>query len=134
MTIVLDASVVAPWILPDEKNALSDDAQRRMVEGGALVPELWWFEIGNLLISSERRNRLAKEKSDLFVDQLGNCDIQVDHYRHIADVMLLARRHSLTFYDAAYLEIAMRRTIPLATLDRELASAAKSAGVAVLSA
>lgn len=134
MPLVLDASVVAPWVLLDESHPVSDASYDRMRQEGALVPQLWHYELCNLLISNERRQRLTEERSQLFLKQLEVFNIQVDHDARVSNVMSLSRRYNLTFYDATYLEIAVRLKLPLATLDHALAAAAKQAKVELLAA
>jgi predicted nucleic acid-binding protein len=134
MALVLDVSVVAPWVLLDESHPISEMAYDRIAQDGGWVPELWHYELGNLLVSNERRQRLTEERSLRFLGELEAFEIQVDRYSHASEVLALSRRYHLTFYDAAYLELALRLQLPLATLDRELAAVAKKAKVEVLAA
>ena len=90
----------------------------------AVVPVLWWYEIRNVLIVNERRGRVAPSDAETLLAELALLDVEIDPIRNEAPVVALARKHRLTFYDAAYLEIAVRSGIALATLDTELVRAA----------
>jgi predicted nucleic acid-binding protein len=126
MPFVIDASVAASWLLPDEGHPSATAAYNRLRSDYAVVPSLWWFEIRNIFVMSERRGRLAAEKSDKALALLGSLPIQQDSAPDAAAVLRLARQHRLTVYDAAYLELAQREDVALATLDAELARAASN--------
>lgn len=99
---------------------------------GALVPGIWRYELTNALLANERRGRLgAKEVAETLVD-LRNLRIAVDNDATDEAVLTLARRHMLSAYDAAYLEVAKRRELPLASLDRRLRLGASAEGVALV--
>jgi predicted nucleic acid-binding protein len=98
----------------------------------ALVPALWWFEVRNVLIVGERRRRITEADTATFLETLAGMAIVTDHSVGEARILRLARHHGLTVYDAAYLELASRRSSPLATLDTDLAAAAKAQAVALL--
>jgi predicted nucleic acid-binding protein len=98
----------------------------------ALAPALWWFELRNGLVVNERRGRITEQKSAEFLADLSGLGITIDRSPNEGRLMSLARRHRLTVYDAAYLELALREGLPLATLDALLAEAARQEGVAVL--
>jgi predicted nucleic acid-binding protein len=134
MPFVLDASVTACWAFEDENDTLADVALDRLNKDEAFVPALWRFEIRNTLIVGERRGRKSEADSNLFLTRLARLPISFDGSPQDNDVMTLARRHRLTVYDAAYLELARRRGEPLATLDRRLAAAASAEGVALVAA
>lgn len=134
MSFVLDASVTACWAFEDEHEILAEIALEHLNADDAFVPALWWFEIRNTLIVNERRGRKAEAQTTLFLLRLARFPIKVDRSPHEADVLALARRHRLTVYDAAYLELARRRREPLATLDRKLAAAASAESVPLLGA
>jgi predicted nucleic acid-binding protein len=96
------------------------------------VPALWWFEVRNVLVISERRKRLTSDGTLEFLKFLGGFPIWID-YEPDEDVIFgFARRYQLSFYDAAYLEVAHRKKLPLATLDKALRTAAEAAGVPLL--
>jgi predicted nucleic acid-binding protein len=129
---VLDASVAGPWILADESSPAAARIADLLVTDRAFVPPIWWYEVRNLLVVSERRGRLAWDDSAAFLTLVADFDIAIDPAVERDETVLLARRHRLTVYDAAYLELALRRQLPLATLDTALAAAARSAGVPLL--
>ncbi len=134
MPFVLDASVTACWAFEDEGDVRAEKALELLNEDEAFAPSLWWFEIRNTLIVNERRGRKTVAQSASFLAQLARFPIQIDRSPHEADVLTLARRHRLTVYDAAYLELARRRREPLATLDRKLADAASAESVPLIGA
>jgi predicted nucleic acid-binding protein len=131
MPFVLDASVAGPWVLADEPSEAATRIAHRLLTENALVPTLWWYEVRNLLVVCERRGRLNRSDSDLFLSRLMNYPIEVDAEVNWDDVMRLARKHRLTVYDASYLELAIRCRAPLATLDGALQAAAANEGVAL---
>ena len=98
----------------------------------AFVPMLWWFEVRNALVLSERRGRIAEPQTARFLREISRLAIMVDRTPDESGVLTLARRHRLTVYDAAYLELALREAAPLATLDAQLAAAARSEAVTVI--
>jgi predicted nucleic acid-binding protein len=132
MPFVVDASVAACWLLPDETDHRADAAFARFPNDSALVPSLWWFEMRNILLSSERRGRLNPSTTVQFLSLLNNMPIQIDRNPDETAMMTLARRHKLTAYDASYLELAAREGLPLATLDSALMRAAKAESVEVI--
>lgn len=132
MPFVVDASIVGCWCFSDEADALADAAFGRLAEDHAIVPALWWFEVRNLLIINERRGRLDLVGTAEFLGDLERLPIRTDRRPDSETILALARAHRLTAYDAAYLELARRRQLPLATLDRALASAARAAAVPLL--
>jgi predicted nucleic acid-binding protein len=132
MRLVLDASVAACWAFADEDHPIATLTLERLRTEEANAPSLWWFELRNTLIVSERRKRLTEKDSNHFLHDLTKLGVQLDHSPIDADVLRLARTHHLSVYDASYLELALRRACPLATLDKALRKAAKSAGVALI--
>jgi len=98
----------------------------------AIVPELWWYEVRNILLVGERRKRITAAGSALFLDQLAMINVEIDSSRAEHPMLELARRHLLTVYDAAYLGLAMRRRVALATQDVKLARAGLAEGVEIL--
>ena len=130
-TVALDASVALAWVL-EETDARAALARRTVENGQAVVPRLWWFELRNGLIVNERRRRIDDALTERFLRDLARYSISFDDAPDEARIMALARRHRLTIYDAAYLELALREGVPLATLDAPLAAAAKAEGVPVL--
>lgn len=131
MPFVVDASVAANWFLPDEEpEAL--EAWRIIRSDPALVPPHWWFEVRNSLLMAERRERISSRITALILDRLARLRIVITERPDDQVVFSFARRHRLTFYDAAYLELAVRENIALATLDGDLAKAAVKDGVRLL--
>jgi predicted nucleic acid-binding protein len=133
MAFVLDASISAVWALADESSPLAEIAADRLKNENALVPPLWWYEVRNLLVVSERRQRMTVEDSARYLELLSSFPIQVDPVEDEQAVFRCARKYRLSFYDAAYLAVAQRNRIPLATLDKALRVAALAAGIPLLS-
>ena len=129
MPFVLDTSAAATWCFPDEQARAADRAFDRLTTEEAVVPHLWWFEIRNVLIVNERRGRLTAADTTAFLRDLGRLPIRVDANPGERLVLALARKHGLTVYDAAYLELAVRLGAPVASLDRALNAAARSEGM-----
>jgi predicted nucleic acid-binding protein len=133
---VLDCSVALSWFFDGEAtpatDALLDELNRK---GTAVVAQHWTLEVGNTLLMGERRKRCSAADSAHVLGILGSLPIDTDPETGLhatATTLALARSHRLTLYDGAYLELAMRRNLPLATLDKELRSAAKKLGVRYL--
>lgn len=133
---VLDCSVTMAWFFPTEAGAETDALLDWLTAGAtAFVPAHWPLEVGNTLLAGERHKRSTIADSAQFLGLLGALPIETDPEtgaRAPGESIALARSHSLTLYDAAYLELAARRNLPLATLDRALRAAARKVGVAVL--
>lgn len=129
--LVVDASVSAAWFLPDEATPFSEAALSATATGDVWVPSLWLLEIGNLLLNAQRRKRISAAKRLELVASAEGLRLRVDREPvplHRIDA--LADRHRLSTYDAAYLELAVRRKLPLATLDAALLAAMPSEGIA----
>ncbi len=126
MAFVLDASIAACWAFQDEHHPHADLAFTRIRTEEAFVPSLWWFEIRNILVVNERRKRITEPGTSRFLRDLSRLRIRVDRSPDEAGVLRLARTHRLSVYDASYLELALREAIPLATLDADLAAAARA--------
>ena len=129
MSFVIDASVTACWCFADEQSAIADSAMQRLLEDEALAPSIWSLEIRNIMIVSERRGRIDTADADAFLRDLDRLPIRVRHDTDLRTLVALARKHQLTAYDAAYLDLAMRSSSALATLDGSLARAAREEGV-----
>jgi predicted nucleic acid-binding protein len=132
MPFVLDASIAACWAFDDEDHPAAANALERVRIDEARVPTLWWYEVRNTLVVSERRGRIAESDTTAFLQNLARLDVTVDPSPDEASVLDLARRHRLTVYDASYLALALRDNIPLATLDRDLTAAANLEKLALL--
>ncbi len=124
MQLVLDGSITVAWALADEEG-IAGAILDRVRADGARVPSLWWYEVRNALIVNERRRRLTEVDTTAFLRDLSQLRIALDYEPDESRVLTLSRRHRLTVYDAAYLELAQRKVLPLATLDAELARAAR---------
>ncbi|MBM3761899.1 MAG: type II toxin-antitoxin system VapC family toxin [Acidobacteria bacterium] len=134
MSLVLDCSVALAWIHADEKQAGLEAILERVVSKGAWVPGLWRLEVANVLEMGVRKGRIDAVFRDESIVDLSMLPIELGNEtdgRAWGDTLELAIEHRLTVYDAAYLELALRRGLPLATLDRELAVAAVDCGVAL---
>ena len=133
MPFVVDASIVVAWAL-GEIDRRADAAHQRAGQQGepVLAPRLWWYEVRNALIQNERRGRLTAPETERFLDALTGVTTSLDEDADEYRLLTLARRHRLTVYDASYLELALRRGLPLATLDADLAAAARAEGVPLI--
>jgi len=138
MSFVLDNSVAMLWLLPQSNvagQALANKALDRLQEVGAVVPSLWRLEAANVIAKSLRLNKISQAQASTFIALLEDLGISIDSQtdqRAFHDTLDLARRYVLSAYDAAYLELALRNDIPLATLDAKLEAAARLAGVVVI--
>lgn len=132
MVFVLDASVAVAWAFADEEHPMAAAALALLRSDEGRVPGLWWFEVRNVLIVNERRGRLRETDAVLFLRSLARLPIIVDHAPENEAVLSLARRHGLTVYDAAYLELSKHQAAPLATLDVVLAQAARRENVLLI--
>jgi predicted nucleic acid-binding protein len=132
MPFVLDASTAVSWNFPDEDPSAARAAWDRLRQDEALVPTHWWFEVRNVLLIGERRKRISQNQTDSFLARLSRLPIAESPRPDEGGIFGLARRHKLTFYDAAYLELARREALALATLDDDLAAAACTEGVALV--
>ena len=131
---VLDTSATLAWFFEDEASDAGWELLASAQQAGVWVPSLWALEVGNILLAAERRQRTTAARIAAFIDELADMPINVDQEtmaRAMRDVLMLARAERLTTYDAAYLELAMRRGLPLATKDAALAAAARRIGVEV---
>jgi predicted nucleic acid-binding protein len=132
---VLDASATFPWLFEDEASPATDALLDHVTEHGAVVPALWFLECTNGLAMAERRGRIDGTSLVAAVALLRRLPLVVDDAapsRALDAVLDLARTHRLTTYDAGYLDLALRRSLPLATSDAPLRAAATAAGVALL--
>ncbi len=132
MAFVIDASMALSWCFQDEANPLADSIQDRLVAEKGVVPTLWRYEMANALAVARRRGRLDDAELDTIDVLLASMNIEESSASGIAELARLAGEHGLTAYDAAYLQVAVSRGLPLATLDATLAGAARSAGVTLL--
>jgi predicted nucleic acid-binding protein len=133
--LVVDCSVAMAWLFHDEATPKTEALLNRLTTEIALVPAWWFIEITNVLTIAERRGRITATQSDAFIADLGKLGIERDDEatnRAFTHLLALCRTHRITSYDAIYLDLAIRRSLPLATLDDDLRKAAKKLGVPVL--
>jgi len=131
---VLDTSVAVSWFFEDEAGEYTTTVLESLTEWEAVVPSLWSLEVANVLLVAERRRRCSEAEAARFIELLESLPIATDDdtaRRALHGTYQLAREYDLTAYDAAYLELAMRLGVPLATFDRQLAEAAVKAGVTI---
>lgn len=134
---VLDGSVTMAWYFQDERNDYADAVRDGLDRSQAVVPSLWPLEVANTVVMGERRKRSTPAQAATWLGFLGVLPIVVDGEttaRAWGETLGLARAHNLSSYDAAYLELAMRRGLPLATLDEKLKAAAVAVGVSLYAA
>lgn len=135
-TFVVDCSVVFAWFFVDERDEYADRVASSFpkAKAKAIAPSIWPLEVANTLVVGERRKRNTVEHSAAFLAKLGTLPIAVDDQTSLAAwsaTIRLAREHTLSAYDAAYLELALRLGAPMATLDKQLRHAARAVGVSL---
>ena len=133
--LVLDVSLCCMWCFADEATAESWAILELLQTARAQVPALWLWETANVLVEAERRGRISPAAIRTFLGLLEALPISVDQPSTASawhDTLALARSHRLTSYDAAYLELALRRGLPLASRDQALQAAARAEGVPLL--
>lgn len=134
--LVLDCSIAMTWGFEDETHPLADKVLEILdTTGEAVVPSLWYLEIANALLVSERRGRLTLADTRRFLTLLDAVSISVDEEQTsetMVSVMALGREHGVSAYDAAYLELAMREGLPLATLDARMRQTAEKIGITLV--
>ena len=132
---VVDCSVVMAWCFEDESDEYADSVLDRLTVSEAVVPSIFALEVANVLLVGERKNRLTEADSSRFIEMLRELPIIVDQEtsdRAMTEILAVGREQSLSSYDAAYLELAMREGVALATQDKILRKAARSCGVKLL--
>lgn len=129
---VIDASIAATWCFKEEATDYTENILNA-VSGliGAVAPRLWAYEIRNSVLSGVRRKRITSTDADEFLESLLDLHITLTDPVSYDDVFILAHRYGLTVYDASYLDLAIRESIPLASLDNELIRAVPLAGVRI---
>jgi predicted nucleic acid-binding protein len=135
VSLVLDSSATLAWICSDETTDSIRALFDQVADEGAIVPCLWRLEVANSLTAAVRRSRIDAEFRRAALADLMHLDIATDEHTkgHAwSDTLHLADRFRLSLYDAAYLELAQRRNLPLATLDQELLTAAQAVGTKTL--
>jgi predicted nucleic acid-binding protein len=136
-SVVIDASTALAWCFPDETSEYADGVLVALEGKTILVPAVWSLEIANAMLVGERKKRLRQPEILRFTTLLESLSVLQDVQPvgdHVRSVLPLAREYSLSAYDAAYLELSIRHSAPLATLDHRLDKAAKLAGVTIFDA
>lgn len=135
MTFVLDNSVAMRWLLNDRDLDTQDYARnvlKMLIDGGsAIVPNLWALEAANVIAKQIKKGNIIQAEASQFIALLAELDIQPDRDTHdhaLGDTLGLAQQYGLSSYDASYLELALRKGLPVATVDQDLAEAARKAG------
>jgi predicted nucleic acid-binding protein len=135
MPFVLDNSVVSGWLLENHATDYSEAIARRLGKERAVAPPLLRLEYINVLRTACRRQRMIAQQAQQAIDQIASLPIDLDDEQPEPGLLLsLALRYDLSSHDAAYLELSLRRKLPIATQDAELAAAARAAGVGTVSA
>ena len=132
---VIDNSVVMTWCFKDETNQYADSVLDTLEFSTAFVPSIWPLEVGNVLLVAERKKRLSEADSTRFITLLAELPIAIEPEppdRMMREILTLAREQQISTYDASYLDLAMRKGIPIATLDKGLKKAAKRIKVSIL--
>ncbi len=129
---VLDASVAVAWLLSEKTASNAEKALLRLEDDEALVPHLWHLELRNGLLVASRRGRLTADELTERLNALRGLPIRTDTEPDLSLAFVLAEKHGLSFYDAVYLELAIRHSAPVATLDRTLARAADAEGLPLI--
>lgn len=129
---VIDNSIVMTWCFSDETNSYADEVLNHLSEAVAFVPAIWPLEVVNVLLVAERKNRIQIMDSLRFLHLLSQLPITVDRAwteRIMKDLLALGRENDLSSYDAAYLELAIRLGLPIASTDQKLVYAAQKTGI-----
>jgi len=132
---VVDNSVVMSWCFKDETNSYADAVLDKLSESTAIAPSIWPLEVVNVLLVAERRKRLKQVDSVRFITLLSQLPIVVEDKgseKVMKDLLALGRTSHLSSYDASYLDLAMRKDCPIATIDKKLMEAAKEVSVTIL--
>ncbi len=133
MPFVVDASVTLAWCFEDETTPATEAILNLLSDDTAIVPSLWELEVSNVLLLGERRRRLTESQTARFIALLGQLPIHVDNVNvDMEAVIAVGRHHALTAYDAAYLVLAEREGVPLATLDAKLRNASQAVGIRLI--
>lgn len=135
MSLVLDTSITLSWYFEDERTPASHTVLHRVAQHGAFAPTLWRLEVANGFASAIRRKRIDRAYRDASLTDLAAMTIAIDPEtdgQAWSATLRLADRYDLTIYDATYVELALRRQLPLATLDEAMRRAAQAAGIVLL--
>ncbi|RXT29191.1 VapC toxin family PIN domain ribonuclease [Rhizobium leguminosarum] len=130
MPFVVDASVAAAWLLADEESRTAEEALSFLETEDALVPDLFWHEIRNILLTAERRKRISNEDVLACLMRLTSLPLRTVSSEDHLPILRLAGKYQLSAYDAAYLALAVAENVSLATLDARLERAASAENLA----
>lgn len=132
---MVDNSVVMAWCFEDESSKYSDDALGMLATEEAVTPSIWPLEVANVILAAERGKRLSRADGTAFLALLRRLPIHVEiesRDRIMGEILSLARDTGLTSYDASYLDLAMRRRLPIATMDKAIRKAARRCRVPIM--
>jgi len=132
---VIDTSVVMTWCFKDETSKYADAILDSLEVSIAVVPSIWPLEVGNVLLVAERKKRLGEADSTRFIALIAELPIMIEQEppeRMMKEILALAREHKLSTYDASYLDLSMRKGLPIATLNNGLIAAAKRSQVPII--
>jgi predicted nucleic acid-binding protein len=135
MNFVIDNSIVMFWCFEDESSENADRILEILASSTAFTPSIWPLEVGNVLFVAERKNRITHADSTRFLALLAALPIVVEQEspnRMLKEILSLAREYDLSSYDASYLDLAMRKGVPIATTDKNLIKAADRVNVSIL--
>ncbi len=132
---VIDASVTMPWFFPDEATPFTEGLLDALAAQPLWAPALWVLECTNVLQSAQRRRRIDAQRRAQVAGELDELPVRIDHEPvDFVSLDRLAATQNLSAYDAAYLELALRRSLTLVSLDARLVAAARGLGHPVLTA
>lgn len=134
--LVVDASVMGPLLFEDEAEVLIASLPQALAGGDCIVPEHWRFEVANQILVGARRGRATPDESDIMLASIAALPVDVDRDsidQAWLETYKLAVTYKLSIYDAAYLELARRLRLPLATFDKALIKAANECGITAIS-
>jgi predicted nucleic acid-binding protein len=132
VALVIDCSMSVSWVLPDENSDRIQASLDVVAEKGAIVPAIWPLEFINTLLVAEKRGRISRKEQERILILIRKLPIEVDKYTSLhawQETLELAQTYGLTSYDAAYLELSIRLSLPIASLDKQLLKAAEVCGV-----
>ena len=133
MTLITDVSVTLSWCFPDEEeNRKADEAIDMLIKNCGLVPSIWWYEVRNAFLMGERRGRISPEETVAFLKKLKQFPIEIDKSPPLDSSLTIAREHSLTVYNASYLELVLRENFPFNTLDKKLLASARALSIQII--
>ena len=129
--VVIDASIASAWCFPDEQTHYTRAVLQAVSSSAvdSVAPRLWAYEIRNSVLMGIRRGRITKPDSEQFLLSLNELNVRLSEPASYDEVFSLAQEHGLTVYDAAYLDLAIRESLPLASLDGQLVRAAQKVGI-----